>query len=93
MSIKIKALLCLLAAAALGAVTLAIVGYLGPSGVRDGLSMPGAVLGVAGSVVGLYDIPSGTWAAACMIGNLIFYTGLWWTLIWVFVRRNAAAQR
>ena len=80
------------AAAALAAATLAAVGYVDASAVRDGLTAPGTVLGMAGSVVGPYDVPSGVWAAVSVAGNFIFYTGLWWVLIWVLVRRSAAAQ-
>jgi hypothetical protein len=90
--IKTATLFRILAAAALAGATLAAVGHVDASGVRDGLTAPGAVLGMAGSVVGFYDMPSGAWTAVCMAGNFIFYTGLWWVLIGVLVRRSAAAQ-
>jgi hypothetical protein len=92
MSMKTTALLRVVASAALAAATLTAVGQVGASGVRDGLAMPGAVLGMAGSIVGFYDAPSGAWASVCMAGNFSFYTGLWWVLIWILARRSAAAQ-
>ncbi len=80
---------CIVAALALSAGTLVAVGHFTASGMRDGLAMPGAVLAMVGSVVGLYDVPSGPWAAACIAGNFVFYTILWWTVVRVLARRIA----
>ena len=90
--IKTATLFRILTAAALAGATLAALGRVGASGVRDGLTAPGAILGMAGSVVGFYDMPSGAWSVVCIAGNFIFYTGLWWVLTWILVRRSAAAQ-
>ena len=52
----------------------------------DALSMPGGVVAMIGSFVGLYDTPSAPWAAMCIIGNLAFYALIWWLLLKLVVR-------
>jgi hypothetical protein len=79
--IKTAILWRVLVAGVLGIATLQIIGRIRPSGFRDGLAFPGAVVGSLGSVAGLYDVPSGPWAFACMFGNFFFYAGVWLSLL------------
>jgi hypothetical protein len=76
------------AAAVLAALALFFVSHTVSSRLVDALAMPGGLLGVAGGVAGLYDIPSGVWAGVCLTGNLAFYTGLFWIFLWFFWRRK-----
>jgi hypothetical protein len=85
-SIKVAAILVLIACV-LGIATLEVIAHQLPSRVSDGFALPGAVTGMLGSIVGLYDIPSGPWAIVCMIGNFLFYAALWWVLM-RFVHRR-----
>jgi hypothetical protein len=85
--IKTVALLRVLVAGVLGFATLEIIGHIRSPGFRDGLALPGALISTLGSMVGLYDVPSGPWAVACMFGNFLFYAGVWWALLSFAVRR------
>ena len=98
MKIKTAALLRALIASILGIATLEIIGHIRPSDFRDGLALPGAVVGTLGGITGLYDVPSGPWAFVCMFGNLLFYAGVWLALLSFAVRRltigsNARGRR
>ena len=64
-----------------------VVSNTASSDLVDALAMPGCLLGTAGGVVGLYDIPSGIWAGVCLTGNSVFYTGLFW-ILWGFLGRR-----
>jgi hypothetical protein len=54
--------------------------------IRDALSIPGGVIGMMGSAVGLYDTPSLAWAVACEVRNLAFYSIIWWFLLKLVIR-------
>jgi hypothetical protein len=84
-SIKVAAFL-VLTSCVLGIATLEVIVRQLPARIRDGFAIPGAVTGMLGSLIGLYDIPSGPWAIVCMIGNCLFYAALWWVLL-SFVQR------
>src|SRR5690349_1235629 len=79
-------------AIALAYATLLAVQAVASPGLSDGLAMPGAVIGSAGGIVGLYDIPSGSWAAVCIAGNLLFYSALWWMIISFIARRRRLSR-
>ena len=57
----------------------------------DALSMPGGVVAMVGSLVGLYETPSVPWAAMCIIGNFAFYALIWWLLLKLVVRSRSKA--
>jgi uncharacterized membrane protein len=84
-------LLWLMLACVLGVVTLEVITHLLSSRVSDGLALPGGVIGMLGSLVGLYDIPSGPWAIACVIGNFLFYSVLWRAVL-KFARHKRTSQ-
>ena len=69
---KTAALIRVLVAGVLGVATLELITHLGSSRARDGLALPGGVVGMLGSIAGLYDTPSGPWAAVCIAGNFFF---------------------
>jgi len=85
---KASALLSSVVAIALAYATLLVVHATASPGLNDALAMPGAVLGSAGEIIGLYDIPSVKWAVACIAGNLLFYSAVWWLVIYIIVRRR-----
>jgi hypothetical protein len=89
---KVSALLNSVAAIVLAYTTLIVVHATASPGLRDVLAMPGAVLGSAGGIVGLYDIPSGSWAVVCLAGNLLFYSAVWWLAIYIAARRRRLAH-
>ena len=55
----------------------------------DTLSIPGGVVAMIGSLVGLYDTPSVPWAAVCIIGNFAFYAFVWWLPLKLVVRSRS----
>jgi hypothetical protein len=85
--IKLATSIRVLIACVLGIATLEVIARELPSRISDGLALPGAVVGMLGSLVGIYDIPSGPWAIVCMIGNFLFYSVLWWALLSFAKRR------
>jgi hypothetical protein len=85
-TVKVSALLSSTLALAFAYATLLGVQAFAPVGLSEALGMPGAVFGSAGGMAGLYDIPSGRWAAVCIIGNLLVYSALWWVVISLVVR-------
>ena len=87
MKLKWITLLWVTLACVLGIATLEVITHLLSSRVSDGLALPGGVIGMLGSLVGLYDIPSGPWAMACVIGNFLFYSALWWAVLRLARRR------
>jgi len=90
--IKTAALFRMLVAGGLGVATLEVIAHLGTSRISDGLALPGGVVGMLGSIVGLYDTPSGPWAAVCLAGNFLFYAGAWWVLLSLAVRPRHGAS-
>ena len=84
--IKLATGIRLLIACVLGVVTLEVVAHRLPSGISDKLALPGGVAGMFGGLLGIYDIPSGPWAIACIIGNFLFYSALWWAALSVAKR-------
>jgi hypothetical protein len=81
-----------LVSGALSFATLTAIDRFAEDGLRDGLAMPGAIVSMLGSIVGLYDTPSGAWARVCIAGNFAFYATLWWVLLRVVVRVSAKAK-
>ena len=81
MTAKASAILSAGVAIILAYATLFVVRATASPGLSDALAMPGAVLGSIGGIVGLYDIPSGSWAVVCIAGNLLFYSVVWWLVI------------
>jgi hypothetical protein len=90
--VKTTALVRVVAAGALSVVTLAAIDRIGEPGLRDGLAMPGAVIGMLGGQVGLYDTPSRAWATLCIAGNFVFYATFWWVILQVIARVYARAK-
>lgn len=81
MKLKLIDLIWVTLACVLSIATLAVIAHLLSSRVSDELALPGAVVGMLGSLVGMYDIPSGPWATVCVIGNFLFYSALWWAAL------------
>jgi len=82
-------ILRVLVSGALSVATLAAIDRFAEGGLRDDLAMPGGIVGMLGSIVGLYDTPSGAWATVCIVGNFAFYATLWWFLLRVVARVSA----
>ncbi len=89
MTIKGIVILRVLVSGALSVATLAAIDRFAEGGLRDDLAMPGGIVGMLGSIVGLYDTPSGAWATVCIVGNFAFYATLWWFLLRVVARVSA----
>jgi hypothetical protein len=85
-NVKASALLISALAIAFAYATLRGVQAFASVGLSDAFAMPGAVFGTTGGMAGLYDIPSRRWAVVCIIGNLLFYSALWWVVISLVVR-------
>ena len=49
--------------------------------ITDALAMPGGMVGSAGGIMGIYEIPSGAWAITCVVANFAFYALIWWLLV------------
>jgi uncharacterized membrane protein len=77
----------LLIAIFLGIATLEVIAHRLSSRISDELALPGGFVGMVGSLLGFYDIPSGSWAVVCLIGNFLFYAVLWWALLSFAKRR------
>jgi len=69
-----------IAACALSVLLNLVVAAIGGS-FKDAFAMPGAVVGMLGSVTGIYDTPSRAWAIACVVGNVVFYSAILWVML------------
>jgi hypothetical protein len=49
--------------------------------VQDALLMPGAIFGWVVSSGGVHGSSPMLWAAAAIIGNVLFYSLLWWSVL------------
>jgi hypothetical protein len=76
----------------LSIVTLTAIDRFAGGSLRDSFAMPGGVIGSIGSMVGLYDMPSGAWAMVCIGGNFVFYATLWWVILWLVARLSSMAK-
>jgi len=98
---KFRAVLRLALAVGLALATLAAVSslnHLAYSETRDAISdtllMPGALLGVIFSPTGIHGSHPMLWVAAVVIGNVLFYSFLWWLLLrWVPLFRLPSNNR